>query len=134
MFRCSPQTAPCSLNVAFAAEPEPLTPHLQLTAAMLINVIGRGGDVFGNVRALVFDNHEPRARQLDVAHVLRREQALARDAVEPAGVRPLQLVRVVEREEAVAELQHAAARVTLTLTLTLLRGISEFSSPKACSV
>ena len=40
-----------------AAEPEPLEPHLQLTAAMLINVIARGGDVFANVRSLVFDNH-----------------------------------------------------------------------------
>jgi hypothetical protein len=44
-----------------AAAPEPLVPQLKLTAAMLINVIGRGGDVFGHVRALVFDNHEPRA-------------------------------------------------------------------------
>ncbi|SIT84596.1 RNA helicase [Microbacterium sp. RU33B] len=49
------------------ASPEPLAPHMQLTAAMLINVIGRGGDVFGNVRALVFGNHEPRARQFELA-------------------------------------------------------------------
>ena len=47
-----------------AAEPEPLEPHLQLTAAMLINVIARGGDVFANVRSLVFDNHEPRRAQV----------------------------------------------------------------------
>ncbi len=44
-------------------EPEPLQPQMKLTAAMLINVIARGGDVFANVRSLVFDNHEPRARQ-----------------------------------------------------------------------
>lgn len=50
-----------------AAEPEPLEPHLQLTAAMLINVIARGGDVFENVRSLVFDNHEPRARTYELA-------------------------------------------------------------------
>ena len=50
-----------------AAEPEPLVPQLQLTAAMLINVIARGGDVFANVRSLVFDNHEPRARQYELA-------------------------------------------------------------------
>jgi len=50
-----------------AAEPEPLEPHLQLTAAMLINVIARGGDVFANVRSLVFDNHEPRARKYELA-------------------------------------------------------------------
>ncbi|MCC2032969.1 DEAD/DEAH box helicase [Microbacterium allomyrinae] len=48
------------------AEPEPLVPQLQLTAAMLINVIARGGDVFENVRALVTDNHEPRARQFEL--------------------------------------------------------------------
>ncbi|MEC8762220.1 MAG: DUF3516 domain-containing protein, partial [Actinomycetota bacterium] len=65
-----------------AAEPEPLTPHLQLTAAMLINVIGRGGDVFGNVRALVFDNHEPRARQYELA---RRALAIFR-TLRTAGI------------------------------------------------
>ena len=50
-----------------AAEPEALVPQLQLTAAMLINVIGRGGDVLGGIRSLVFDNHEPRARQFELA-------------------------------------------------------------------
>ena len=50
-----------------AAEPEPLEPHLQLTAAMLINVIARGGDVFENVRSLVFDNHETPARTYELA-------------------------------------------------------------------
>jgi hypothetical protein len=50
-----------------AAEPEPLEPHLQLTAAMMINVIARGGDAFENVRSLVFDNHEPRARKYELA-------------------------------------------------------------------
>ncbi|WP_127473754.1 DEAD/DEAH box helicase [Microbacterium sulfonylureivorans] len=71
------------------AEPEPLVPQLQLTAAMLINVIARGGDVFANVRSLVRDNHEPRARQFELA---RRALAifrtlLAADVVEilPGG-------------------------------------------------
>ena len=49
------------------AEPEPLVPQLSLTAAMLINVIARGGDVFEHVRSLVFDNHEPRARRYELA-------------------------------------------------------------------
>lgn len=49
------------------AEPEPLVPQLQLTAAMLINVIARGGDVFANVRSLVRDNHEPPARKFELA-------------------------------------------------------------------
>lgn len=65
-----------------AAEPEPLQPQMKLTAAMLINVIARGGDVFGNVRALVFDNHEPRARQYELA---RRAIAIFRTLVQ-AGV------------------------------------------------
>ncbi|WJL97138.1 DUF3516 domain-containing protein [Microbacterium sp. ET2] len=61
-----------------AAEPEPLVPHLQLTAAMLINVVARGGDVFAHVRSLVFDNHEPRVRQLALA---RRALAIFRTLV-----------------------------------------------------
>ncbi|GAA1999298.1 DUF3516 domain-containing protein [Microbacterium ulmi] len=65
-----------------AAQPEPLEPHLQLTAAMLINLIGRGGDVFGNVRSLVFDNHEPKARQYELA---RRALAIFR-TLRQAGV------------------------------------------------
>ncbi|HEX7246547.1 MAG TPA: DUF3516 domain-containing protein, partial [Actinomycetota bacterium] len=74
-----------------AAEPEPLEPHLQLTAAMLINVIARGGDVFENVRSLVFDNHEPIPRKYELA---RRALAIFRTLVAaevvvsdpPAGV------------------------------------------------
>ncbi len=65
-----------------AAVPEPLVPQLKLTAAMLINVIGRGGDVFGNVRSLVFDNHEPRARKYELA---RRAIAIFRTLVD-AGI------------------------------------------------
>jgi len=65
-----------------AAEPEPLQPQMKLSAAMLINVIARGGDVFGNVRSLVFDNHEPRARQYELA---RRALAIFRTLVQ-AGV------------------------------------------------
>ncbi|KRA25049.1 DEAD/DEAH box helicase [Microbacterium sp. Root61] len=61
-----------------AAEPEPLTPHLQLTAAMMINVIARGGDVFANIRSLVFDNHEPRPRKYELA---RRALAIFRTLV-----------------------------------------------------
>jgi hypothetical protein len=34
---------------------------------MLINVIARGGDVFGHVRSLVFDNHEPKSRRFALA-------------------------------------------------------------------
>lgn len=64
------------------AVPEPLSPQLQLTAAMLINVIARGGDVLANVRSLVFDNHEPRARRYELA---RRALAIFRTLV-TAGI------------------------------------------------
>lgn len=66
-----------------AAPPEPLVPQLKLSAAMLINVIGRGGDVFGNVRSLVFDNHEPRARKYALA---RRAIAIFRTLVDASIV------------------------------------------------
>jgi hypothetical protein len=71
---------PLSFDRMIAADPETLTSSMQLTAAMLINVIGRpGSDVpagqpgsaFENVRALVFDNHE----------TLTRQRALARRAI-----------------------------------------------------
>ena len=52
-----------SFQKLIAAEPETLTSHMQITSAMMLNVIGRGGDVFGNMRSLIYDNHESRARQ-----------------------------------------------------------------------
>ncbi len=64
------------------ATPEPLVPHLQLTAAMLLNVIARGGDVFAHVRALVFDNHQTRAQRYALA---RRALAIFR-TLRVAGV------------------------------------------------
>jgi hypothetical protein len=48
------------------AEPERLTSHLQMSHAMLLNMVGRGGDVFTAVRSLLEDNHEPRKRQLQL--------------------------------------------------------------------
>ncbi len=61
-----------------AADPEPLTSRMHLTAAMMVNLIAQGGDVFGNVRAIVFDNHESRARQYELA---RRALAIFRTLV-----------------------------------------------------
>lgn len=59
---------PASFERLIAAEPEVLQSSMTITAAMIINVLGReGGDPFRDVRALVFDNHEPIARQRDLA-------------------------------------------------------------------
>ncbi|MGO4690812.1 DEAD/DEAH box helicase [Glaciibacter sp. 2TAF33] len=54
------------------AEPETLTSSMQMTSAMLINLIARGSgsahsDAYANAHALVFDNHEPWKRQLALA-------------------------------------------------------------------
>ncbi len=49
------------------ATPETLTSHLKVTAAMLLNVAGRDPDLFGNMKKLLWDNHEPRKRQLSLA-------------------------------------------------------------------
>lgn len=50
-----------------AAEPEKLTSSMTISHAMILNMIGRGGDAFAEVRALVEDNHEPRHRQRELA-------------------------------------------------------------------
>ena len=97
------------------AEPEPLTSHLQLTAAMLINVIGRGGDVFGNIRSLVFDNHEAPARRYALA---RRALAIFRTLVAAGIVQ-------VDREDA------AAPRIRLTVDLQPNFALNQPLSPFA---
>ncbi|MBD8011613.1 DUF3516 domain-containing protein [Microbacterium sp. Re1] len=52
-----------SFQKLIGSEPETLTSHMQITSAMMLNVIARGGDVFANMRSLVYDNHESRAAQ-----------------------------------------------------------------------
>ena len=56
-----------SFSRLVAAEPERLVSSMRMSHAMLLNVIGRGGDAFAEVRALVEDNHEPRPRQRELA-------------------------------------------------------------------
>lgn len=56
-----------SFERLISAQPETLSSHMQVTSAMLINLIARGGDVFATVRRLIFDNHEPLARQRELA-------------------------------------------------------------------
>ncbi|MGA8116003.1 MAG: DUF3516 domain-containing protein [Actinocatenispora sp.] len=46
-----------------SAEPEPLTSSFQVSHAMLLNVIDRGGDPFSAMRHLLTDNHEDRPKQ-----------------------------------------------------------------------
>nr|WP_307785430.1 DUF3516 domain-containing protein [Microbacterium hibisci] len=98
------------------AEPEPLVPQLTLTAAMLINVIARGGDVFSNVRSLVFDNHEPRARRYELA---RRAIAIFRTLVTAGVVEVDRSPSVVERARNERDETAAAAGIPNQIRLTV---------------
>jgi superfamily II RNA helicase len=86
-----------SFQRLIAAEPETLTSSMKMTAAMLINVIGRGGDVFENVRYLVFENHEPWKRQLGLAR------------------RALAIYRTLRTAEVVTQSPEGTIRLTLDL-------------------
>ena len=91
-----------SFQRLIAAEPERLVSSMQITHSMLLDIIGRGGDVFQNVRDLVFDNHEPWKKQL----------ALARQA--------LAIYRTLRTAEIVQQLGggiggHASIRLTVDL-------------------
>ncbi|WP_439565085.1 DEAD/DEAH box helicase [Microcella sp.] len=74
--------------------PEPLESRMQVSAAMLINLIARGGDVFANARALLTENHEPPQRQrelvkraLGIAQTLVRAEVVVIDrSVTPAAI------------------------------------------------
>jgi superfamily II RNA helicase len=55
-----------SFDKLIVAEPERLTSTMTVTHAMVLNAIARGGDVVGSMRALLEDNHEPRARQREL--------------------------------------------------------------------
>ena len=82
---------PASFERLIAAEPEALASSMRITAAMLLQLIGRPGadaeasdphSAFQVVRALVADNHEPPARRAALA---RRAIALYR-TLRTAGV------------------------------------------------
>jgi superfamily II RNA helicase len=71
-----------SFDRLIAAQPEKLTSMMAVSHSMLLNVIARGGDAFAEVRALLEDNHEPRARQ---RALLRQALAIYR-TLRTAGV------------------------------------------------
>ncbi|MGY4651176.1 DEAD/DEAH box helicase [Mycobacterium sp. URHB0021] len=64
------------------AAPEPLTSHMRITTAMILDVVDRPGDPFEAMRRLLTDNHEPRKRQL--RHI-REAVGIARSLLQ-AGV------------------------------------------------
>jgi hypothetical protein len=92
-----------SFRRLIGAEPEPLVSRMRITHAMVLSVVGRGGDVFAGVRQLVFDNHESWTRQL----------ALARRALEIA--RTLVTAGVIERVSAGRDGAGPTYRLTVDL-------------------
>ncbi|RBY81036.1 RNA helicase [Blastococcus sp. TF02A-26] len=65
-----------------AADPEPLTSHMRVTTAMVLDVVDRPGDPFAAMRRLLTDNHEPRKKQL---RLIREAIGIARSLLQ-AGV------------------------------------------------
>ena len=100
-----------SFTRLIVAEPELLTSSMQITSAMMINVIGRGGDVFANVHKLVFDNHEPWHRQLALA---RRALGIYRTLRTAEVVSQTSVPNVVTDEYESFE-EHIEIRLTLDL-------------------
>ncbi len=112
-----------SFQRLIAAEPETLTSSMQVTHAMLLNIIGRTGDGTGAdpyqiIRDLIFDGHEPWKRQL----------ALARQAL--AIYRTLRTAEIVEQ----TELSPGTWRIALTVDLQPNFALNQPLSPFALAV
>jgi len=97
--------------------PEPLESRMQVSAAMLINLIARGGDVFAATRALLTENHEPPHRQREL---VKRALGIAKTLVR-AGV--------VEIDRSTAP-----ARIRLTVDLQPNFALNQPLSPFALAV
>ena len=108
-----------SFERLIASEPETLVSSMQVTHAMLLNVIGRGGDSFQIMRDLIFDNHEPWKKQL----------ALARQAL--AIYRTLRLAEIVEQTGGGIG---GTASIRLTLDLQPNFALNQPLSPFALAV
>lgn len=135
--------------------PEPLESRMQVSAAMLINIIARGGDVFGNARALLTQNHEPPHRQRElVRRALGIAKTLVRAGVvviEPGDPAPADLHNSGDRAAVGArhardghpeggsadptpELWRSTPRITLTVDLQPNFALNQPLSPFALAV
>jgi superfamily II RNA helicase len=130
-----------------AASPEPLASRMQVSAAMLINLIARGGDVVGHARALLTQNHEPPARQrelirraLDIAKTLVRAGVV--EIVRPPDARvnnsgltaPTARVDAAEAPDAGVSPELLTPQVRLTVDLQPNFALNQPLSPFALSV
>lgn len=89
-----------TLDKLVASEPEPLVSRMRVTHSMVLGVIGRGeeweGEALNTMQMLIFDSHEPRAKQfehartaLEIFRTLRRGGIV--EVHEVAGQRLLRL-------------------------------------------
>ncbi|WP_108251101.1 DEAD/DEAH box helicase [Planctomonas deserti] len=101
------------------AEPETLRSSMQVTHAMILNVIARGHDPFTDLRTLLEDNHEPRPRQ----------RALIRQAL--AIYRTLRTAGVVEQR---SDPDGGPAHITVTVDLQANFALNQPLSPFALAV
>ncbi len=101
--------------------PEPLESRMQVSAAMLINLIARGGDVFGTARALLTENHEPPHRQREL---VQRALGIAKTLVRAGVV-------VIDRAPVT---NGAPATITLTVDLQPNFALNQPLSPFALAV
>lgn len=97
-----------------AAQPETLTSSMQVNHAMVLNVIGRGGQPFDELRELIENNHELRPRQRELAR-----QALA-------IYRTLRTAEIVQ--------QSASGDISLTVDLQQNFALNQPLSPFALAV
>ncbi|MCU1440674.1 MAG: hypothetical protein JWP85_1671 [Rhodoglobus sp.] len=80
-----------SFDRLIASEPELLTSRMQVSHSMILNVIARGGDAFGNMRDLIFESHETwnsklalARRALAIYRTLRTAGVVTQETVDPA--------------------------------------------------
>jgi superfamily II RNA helicase len=71
-----------TMNRLVEGEPEKLTSNMQVSTAMILDVVDRPGDPFAAMRRLLTDNHEPRKKQL---RLIRDAIGIARSLLQ-AGV------------------------------------------------
>ncbi len=103
-----------SFQRMIAADPEPLTSHMQISHSMILNVIARGGDAFGAIRYLIFDSHETWLGKLALA---RRALAIYR-TLRTAGVVEQRMVAdtvLVDGEWLETFDEHVEIRLTVDL-------------------
>lgn len=91
------------------SRPEPLTPTMQMTAAMLINIVARGGDALDHVRSLIESSHVSATRKTELK---RRAIAIFRTLVAADVVE-------IDRDEPLPATPGGIRRPSIHLTVDL---------------